>query len=39
MSQEDPISILTQEIDEELLTRLPKWFQRLREAYSREKKL
>lgn len=32
---EDPSSILTDPIDPEILERMPKWFNRLREAYQR----
>lgn len=31
--EEDPKTILTEKIDEEILSRMPIWFQRLRNAY------
>jgi len=33
MKDEDPKRILVEEIDEEILERMPKWFRILREAY------
>jgi len=37
MRRENPKSILVEEIDEEILERMPEWFRRLRSAYSRSR--
>ena len=33
MKRENPISILIEEIGDEVLKRMPEWFRRLKEAY------
>lgn len=33
MRVENPTNILTDEIDEEVLVRMPKWFRKLRDAF------
>ena len=33
----DPIRILMEELDEEVLSRMPDWFRTLREAYKKQK--
>ena len=33
----DPKSVLTEEMDEEILTKMPLWFRRLRAAYLKSK--
>jgi len=33
MERDDLISVLTEEIEEEILERMPEWFKVLREAY------
>lgn len=33
----DPMSILTEDIDEEILSRMPLWLRRLRAAYLKSK--
>lgn len=35
VKHEDLLSILTENIDPEVLVRMPEWFQRLREAYQK----
>ena len=37
MRHENPKTILVEEIDEEILERMPEWFKRLRDAYSRSR--
>ncbi len=34
--EEDPKSILEEEIDEDILSRMPLWFRRLRECYGND---
>jgi len=34
--RKNPTNILTEEIDEELLSRMPEWFQVLRKEYRRK---
>ena len=36
--QNDYKAILIEEIDEEILEQMPKWFQRLRKAYQKSQK-
>lgn len=35
MKNENPKKVLVEEIDEEILERMPEWFRRLREKYAR----
>jgi hypothetical protein len=35
MRRENPKSILLEEMDEEILSRMPEWFRVLREAYQK----
>jgi hypothetical protein len=35
MRRENPIEILTEDIDEKILARMPEWLKRLREAYKK----
>jgi hypothetical protein len=37
MKRENPKNILIEEIDEEILERMPEWFKRLRNEYLRSK--
>lgn len=37
MKSRSPIEILVEEIDEEVLERMPEWFRKLREAYIKTK--
>lgn len=32
-TEEDPAKILTEDIDDEILARMPEWFRMMREAY------
>lgn len=35
--EEDPKAVLVEDIDEEVLSKLPLWFRRLRKAYQKSK--
>ena len=39
MRHENPETILTEEIDEEILERMPEWFRILRKAYEEKSRL
>jgi len=37
MADEDVIDVLTEDLDEEILKRMPLWFRRLREAHAKRR--